>query len=115
MVDDDAAFTDSATDACERTLGLVAGRAEAVASAVVGTSALTRFANNRIHQNVREDKLGVRLTVAVDGKVARAVTTRTDPDGLAALVERALAIDTLLKLADRILTRNGPRSPLLTT
>jgi predicted Zn-dependent protease len=91
MVDDDTAVHDTATDACERTLGLVAGRAEAVASAVMGTSALTRFANNRIHQNVREDKLGVRLTVAVDGKVARAGTTRTDPDGLAALVERALA------------------------
>jgi predicted Zn-dependent protease len=82
---------DTASEACERTLALLRGRAEGVATAVVGTSALTRFANNRIHQNVSEDKRGVRLTVAVDGKVARAATTRTDDDGLAALVERVLA------------------------
>jgi predicted Zn-dependent protease len=80
-----------ATDACERTLASVAGRAEAVASAVVGTSSLTRFANSRIHQNVTEDLEAMALTVALDGKVARAQTTRTDAASLEALVERALA------------------------
>jgi predicted Zn-dependent protease len=94
MVDVDArglSPTDQASEACERVLAMVGGRAEATSSAVVGTSSLTRFANSHIHQNVTEDLRGVSLTVAVDGKVARAVTTRTDPDSLAALVERGLA------------------------
>ena len=60
-------------------------------SAVAGHSALTRFANSRIHQNVTEDRASVTLTAALDGRVARAVTNRTTPEGLAALVERALA------------------------
>ncbi len=81
----------AAADACDRTLTLLRGRAEGVATAIAGTSSLTRFANNRIHQNVSEDKAGVRLTVAVDGKVARAATSRVDTSGLEALVERALA------------------------
>jgi predicted Zn-dependent protease len=80
-----------ATDACERALAYVAGRAEAVAAAVVGTLSLTRFANSRIHQNVTEDLEAMSLTVAVDGRVARAQTTRTDAASLEALVERALA------------------------
>ncbi|HET6834832.1 MAG TPA: metallopeptidase TldD-related protein [Acidimicrobiales bacterium] len=80
-----------ATDACERALAYVGGRAEAVAAALVGTSSLTRFANSRIHQNVTEDLEAMSLTVAVDGRVARAQTTRTDASSLEALVERALA------------------------
>jgi predicted Zn-dependent protease len=83
---------DVATGVCERVLSLVGGRAEAVAAATVGTSSLTRFANSRIHQNVTEDLRSVRLAVAVGGgRMARASTTRTDADGLAVLVERALA------------------------
>ncbi|HKA83762.1 MAG TPA: metallopeptidase TldD-related protein [Acidimicrobiales bacterium] len=80
-----------ATDACEQALAYVAGRADAVASAVVGTSSLTRFANSRIHQNVTEDLESMSLTVGVDGRVARVQSTRTDPASLEALVERALA------------------------
>jgi predicted Zn-dependent protease len=80
-----------ATDACEQVLANVAGRADAVAAAVVGTSSLTRFANSRIHQNVTEDLEAMSLTVAVEGRVARAQTTRTDAASLEALVERALA------------------------
>jgi predicted Zn-dependent protease len=80
-----------ATDACEQALAHAAGRADAVASAVVGTSSLTRFANSRIHQNVTEDLEAMSLTVAVDGRVARAQSTRTDAASLEALVERALA------------------------
>jgi predicted Zn-dependent protease len=83
--------TERATAACERALAYVAGRAEAVATAVVGAASLTRFANSRIHQNVTEDLEAVSLTLAVDGKVARAQTTRTDAASLEALVERALA------------------------
>ncbi|HZA78236.1 MAG TPA: metallopeptidase TldD-related protein [Acidimicrobiales bacterium] len=103
--------TELATDACERTLAFVAGRAEAVATAVVGTSSLTRFANSRIHQNVTEDLEAVSLTVAVDGKVARAQTTRTDAASLEALVERALAA-AALRPADPEFAGFAPPAPV---
>jgi len=73
---------------CDRTLALV-GDGEALVTATVGTSSLTRFANSRIHQNVTEDVAVVGLTLAREGRLARVTTSRTDPDGLAALVERA--------------------------
>jgi predicted Zn-dependent protease len=74
---------------CERTLSLVGDGAEALVTATVGTSSLTRFANSRIHQNVTEDVATVALTLAVEGRLARVTSSRTDPDSLAALVERA--------------------------
>jgi len=70
----------------ERVLDLVGGRAEAEVTATAGRSALTRFANSHIHQNVAEDHLGVHLRLAVDGRVAGASTDRTDLDGLERLV-----------------------------
>lgn len=85
--DADAGF---ATDVCERVLALVGDRAEAVVTATVGTASLTRFANSRIHQNVTEVVASVGLTVAVGSREARATTSRTDEDALAALVARAL-------------------------
>ncbi|HET8617354.1 MAG TPA: metallopeptidase TldD-related protein [Acidimicrobiales bacterium] len=91
---DDAAGTSAAevaAEACERTLRLVGRGPDALVSAVVGASSLTRFANSRIHQNVTEDVRAVSLTLAVGGRVAKASTSRTDPADLAALVERARA------------------------
>ncbi len=82
---------DAAARLCERVLARLGGRADGVASAEVGTIALTRFANGRIHQNTSEDARGVRLAVALDGRVAKATTNRTDDAGIAAMVERALA------------------------
>ena len=90
-IDDPVTAETLAGGACERALALVGDRAEAVATAAVGVSSLTRFANSRIHQNVTEDVRGLSLTVARDGKVARAQTTRTDDASLEALVERVLA------------------------
>jgi predicted Zn-dependent protease len=107
----DSTDSDRATAACERVLAQVAGRAEAVATAVVGTSSLTRFANSRIHQNVTEDLEAVSLTVAVDGKVARAQTTRTDAASLEALVERALAA-AALRPADPEFAGFAPPAPV---
>ncbi|MGI8776609.1 MAG: TldD/PmbA family protein [Acidimicrobiales bacterium] len=75
----------------ERVLDLVGGRAEAEVTATTGRSALTRFANSHIHQNVAEDHLGVRLRLAVDGRVAGASTDRTDLDGLERLVATTFA------------------------
>jgi predicted Zn-dependent protease len=55
-------------------------------------SALTRFANNTIHQNVAEQGQWVSLRVLFDQKTARATTNRFDPDSLRAVVEQAIAL-----------------------
>jgi len=64
------------------------------------TDALTRFANNTIHQNVAEQTLGISVRAVVDGRTARASTNKTDDDSL----RRAAA--TAVSLA-----RNEPRNP----
>src|SRR5438067_13880557 len=43
-----------------------------------GRSALTRFANNAIHQNVAEENYGVSVRTAFGGRTARATTNRFD-------------------------------------
>ena len=54
-----------------------------------GRSALTRFANNTIHQNVAEEGYVTSIRVAMGGKTARATTNRLDDDGLRRAVESA--------------------------
>jgi predicted Zn-dependent protease len=105
------AGTEVVADACERVLALVGDRAAAVVAATVGTSSLTRFANSRIHQNVGEDTCTVRLAVAADGRVARAATTRTDGEALAALVDRALEA-AALRPADPDFAGFAPPAPV---
>ncbi len=45
-------------------------------------TALTRFANNIIHQNVAEEGMHVSVGAIVDGRTSRASTNKTDPDSL---------------------------------
>jgi PmbA protein len=54
-----------------------------------GRSALTRFANNTIHQNVAEEGYVISIRVAMDGKTARATTNRIDDDSLRRAVRSA--------------------------
>lgn len=54
--------------------------------------ALTRFANNTIHQNVAEMTETVSIRVAFDGKTARATTNRFDDDSLKRAVQSAESI-----------------------
>ncbi len=54
-----------------------------------GHSALTRFANNTIHQNVAEEGFVVSIRVAMDGKTARATTNVLDDANLKRAVESA--------------------------
>ena len=70
-----------------RLVELVGDRAEAEATVVCGVAGLTRFANSFIHQNVGEDFAAVSLRLAVDGRVARGSSNRTDPEGLHGVVE----------------------------
>src|SRR6478752_6217497 len=47
-----------------------------------GRSALTRFANNTIHQNVAEENYGVSVRTVFGGRTARATTNKFDEDSL---------------------------------
>src|SRR5690348_8203181 len=47
-----------------------------------GRSALTRFANNTIHQNVAEENHVVSVRTVFGGRTARATTNKFDDDSL---------------------------------
>jgi len=55
-------------------------------------SALTRFANNAIHQNVAERTVNVSVRTQLDQRTARATTNRTDEDSLRAAIEASLSL-----------------------
>ncbi len=63
-------------------LDLVGSDAEAEVTVNAGTSALTRFANSFIHQNVGEEGATVSLRLTVDGRVASGTTTNLDAESL---------------------------------
>jgi PmbA protein len=54
--------------------------------------ALTRFANNGIHQNVFEHVVTVSIRTAAGGRTARATTNRLDEDSLRATIEASLSL-----------------------
>ncbi len=54
--------------------------------------ALTRFANNAIHQHVAEHGLSVSLRVVVDGRTARVTTNRIEEDALRSTLESAASL-----------------------
>jgi len=55
-------------------------------------TALTRFANNAIHQNVAEREHTVSVRALIGQRTARATTNRTDDDSLRRVVEDAIAL-----------------------
>jgi len=69
-----------------------AGATEAEVLVLADDSALTRFANSEIHQNVVETNATVNLRFVLGRRVGVATTGRTDNDGLDALVEQAGSI-----------------------
>ncbi len=60
-----------------------------------GRHALTRFANNAIHQNVAEDSIHLSIRPVIGQRTARATTNRVDRDGIRKAVEEAIAITRL--------------------
>jgi PmbA protein len=99
---------------CAELFGQVAGAARALGiddvEAIVasGTSALTRFANNAIHQNVAERSSQLSVRLLIDGRTARASTNRLDDASIRQVVEEAAVLTRLqepdgelLPLADR--------------
>jgi PmbA protein len=85
----------------ERIFGIAldAARAKGVSDLEVILSgedaALTRFANNTIHQNVAERNTHISVRPVIDGRTARASTNRRDPDAIRAVVSEAIAITRL--------------------
>ena len=57
-----------------------------------GRSALTRFANNAITQNVSEEGCEVSVRVQMGGRTARATTNRLDDESLRRVVQQAEAL-----------------------
>jgi predicted Zn-dependent protease len=66
----------------------------------IGSDALTRFANNTIHQNVAEQTLGISVRAVVDGRTARSSTNKTDDESLRRVVASAVQ-----------LANNQPKNP----
>ena len=60
-----------------------------------GRSALTRFANNTIHQNVAEENYGISVRTVFAGRTARATTNKFDDDSITRVVQ---ASETLAKV-----------------
>src|SRR5260370_34222408 len=79
-----------------RTLGV--SEIEAIVSEE--TQALTRFANNTIHQNVAERSTQLSVRPVIEGRTARATTNRLDREGIRDVVAEAIAI-TRLNESDR--------------
>lgn len=73
-------------------LGRQAGAEETEVHVDEVGSALTRFANNAIHQNVAEHGLTISVRTVVDGRTARVTTNRTDEDALRAAVASSLSL-----------------------
>jgi len=81
-----------------------------VEAIISGSSeALTRFANNTIHQNVAERTTSLSVRPVIDGRTACAATNRLDDAGIRDVVEQAIAITRLtahdpdlLPLADHV-------------
>lgn len=77
-----------ALDLCEHALAFAEGD-EVEVLAAVERSALTRFANNRIHQNVAERASSVSVRVVIGARQGVAATDVVDDDGLARCCARA--------------------------
>lgn len=68
------------------------GATEAEVLVMVDDSALTRFANNEIHQNVAESSRTVNLRFVAGKRIAVMSSGRTDVEGIRSLVNRASAV-----------------------
>jgi PmbA protein len=73
-----------------------------------GSNALTRFANNTIHQNVAERVSSVSVRALVKGRTARASTNRLDAQGIRSAVDQAIAIARLQAADPELLPLAAP-------
>jgi len=88
-------------------LGKSAGAEETEVHVEEVADALTRFANNGIHQNVAEHGLTVSIRTVADGRTARATTNRLDEDSLRSTVEASLSLAHSQPIDPRLLPMPG--------
>ena len=69
--------------------------------------ALTRFANNGIHQNVFESCVTVSVRTVSEGRTARASTNRLDEDALRGVIEASLSLAQSQPKDPRLLSMPG--------
>src|SRR5207253_8675277 len=72
--------------------------------------ALTRFANNTIHQNVAEQALSVSVRTVFDGRTARACTNKIDDDSLRRTVAASSALARSQPKSADLLPMPGPQT-----
>lgn len=84
------------------------GVTEVEAIIAAETHALTRFANNAIHQNVAERNTHISVRPVIDGRTARASTNRLDREAIRAVVEEAIAITRLTEPDPELPPLAGP-------
>ncbi len=103
---------------CEEIFGIAAAEArrqgvyEIEAAIGAHANALTRFANNAIHQNVAERHGYLSLRAVIDGRTGRTSTNRLDEKSIRAAVEEAIAVTRAQQRDPSILPLDVPR-PLM--
>ena len=93
---------------CESILGMVP-KGEAEVLLQDQTASLTRFAENRIHQNVSQSSSALSLRVQLSKRVGRATTNRLDKGSLERCAERACAFARLQHRDPELLMRFGDK------
>src|ERR1700690_5335 len=73
-----------------------------------GHSALTRFANNTIHQNVDEDHVAVSVRTVFGGRTARATTNKFDEESLRRVVKASESLARVQEPDEDLLAMPGP-------
>jgi PmbA protein len=80
---------------CAERAARAAGAGEIEILLGASASALTRFANNAIHQNMGSEQRFLSARTVLDRRTARATTNRLDEQSIRAVVERAVEITRL--------------------
>jgi PmbA protein len=84
-----------------------ADETEAIISST--SSALTRFANNTIHQNVAEETAALSIRLVSEGRMARATTNKFEEASIRRLCEDALLLARLQPSDPDLLPMPGPQ------
>jgi PmbA protein len=100
------AIFDQVVDAA-RALGV----ADVEAMLMAGSSALTRFANNAISQNVAERSGQLSVRMQIDGRTARATTNRLDDASICEVVQESVALTKLQEPDPALLPLSGTGLP----
>jgi len=86
-------------------------RADETEAAISSTSfALTRFANNTIHQNMAEETASLSVRAVVERRMARATTNHFDEESIRRICEAALALARLQPPDPQLLPMPGAQT-----